>query len=168
MLRSMLKKSSNFLYNIPSFNKLAISANISNQVQPKLDDLYKSVLVEVRGHDQAVLNSYEWFAKTSANELGLKIAKIWEPPVHKKRRTLLKSVFIYKKHRVQYEMRTYFRLFEFKHLTGSTADTYLEYIQRNLPEGVSMKVIKHRIEKLPDHIANHVTEKKTEDSQSKK
>ena len=25
-------------------------------------------------------------------------------------------------------------------LTGSTADTYLEYIQRNLPEGVSMKV----------------------------
>ena len=28
-----------------------------------------------------------------------------------------------------------------KHLTGSTADTYLEYIQRNLPEGVSMKVI---------------------------
>ena len=27
-----------------------------------------------------------------------------------------------------------------KHLTGSTADTYLEYVQRNLPEGVSMKV----------------------------
>ena len=27
-----------------------------------------------------------------------------------------------------------------KHLTGSTADTFLEYVQRNLPEGVSMKV----------------------------
>ena len=27
-----------------------------------------------------------------------------------------------------------------KQLTGSTADTYREYIQRNLPEGVSMKV----------------------------
>ena len=27
-----------------------------------------------------------------------------------------------------------------KQLTGSTANTYREYIQRNLPEGVSMKV----------------------------
>ena len=32
-----------------------------------------------------------------------------------------------------------------KHLTGSTADTYLEYVQRNLPEGVSMKVTLQRI-----------------------
>jgi hypothetical protein len=31
--------------------------------------------------------------------------------------------------------------FQLKHLTGSTADTYLEYVQRNLPEGVAMKVI---------------------------
>lgn len=30
--------------------------------------------------------------------------------------------------------------FQFKHLTGSTADILLEYIQRNLPEGVAMKV----------------------------
>lgn len=33
-------------------------------------------------------------------------------------------------------------IFQLKHLTGSTADTYLEYIQRNLPEGVAMKVTK--------------------------
>ena len=31
-------------------------------------------------------------------------------------------------------------LLQFKHLTGSTADTFLEYIQRNLPEGMAMKV----------------------------
>ena len=37
--------------------------------------------------------------------------------------------------------RTYFHFLTLKHLTGSTADTYLEYTQRNLPEGVSMKVI---------------------------
>jgi hypothetical protein len=30
----------------------------------------------------------------------------------------------------------------FEKLTGSTADTFLEYIQRNLPEGVAMKVTK--------------------------
>ena len=32
-----------------------------------------------------------------------------------------------------------------QHLTGSTADTYLEYVQRNLPEGVSMKVVRHEV-----------------------
>ena len=41
---------------------------------------------------------------------------------------------------------------QFKYLTGSTADTFLEYIERNLPEGVSMRVAKHQLEPLPDHI----------------
>lgn len=36
----------------------------------------------------------------------------------------------------------YVYIFQLTDLTGSTADTYLEYIQRNLPEGVAMKVTK--------------------------
>jgi len=164
MFRTLIARTNslNFLFS-PSSSRLSTLTNRSNQLDQKLDDLYKKIIVEVRGHDKAVLNSYEWFAKTAANELGVKIANIWEPKVFHDRRTLLKSVFIFKKHRVQYEFRTYFRLFEFKHLTGSTADTYLEYIQRNLPEGVSMKVTKHRIEKLPEHIMNYVPVKKLED-----
>lgn len=47
-----------------------------------------------------------------------------------------------KKCRVQYEFRTYFHFVQFLRLTGSTADTFLEYLQRNLPEGVAMKVTK--------------------------
>lgn len=62
-------------------------------------------------------------------------------PVHEKL-TVLKSAFVHKKHRVQYETRTYYRYLELLKLTGSTADTFLEYIQRNLPEGVAMKVTK--------------------------
>jgi small subunit ribosomal protein S10 len=49
-------------------------------------------------------------------------------------------------------MRTYFREFEFKHLTGSTCDTLLEFIQRNLPEGIAMHVHKTRILPLPNHM----------------
>ena len=56
--------------------------------------------------------------------------------------TLLKSIHIYKKHRVQYEIRTYFRHMTFERLTESTAGTFLEYIQRNVPEGVAVKVTK--------------------------
>ena len=53
---------------------------------------------------------------------------------------MLKSVHIFKKHRVQYEIRTHSRLVQVKQITGTTADVFLEYIQRNLPEGVSMSV----------------------------
>ena len=53
---------------------------------------------------------------------------------------MLKSAHIFKKHRVQYEIRTHARLVQIKHITGTTADVYLEYIQRNLPEGISMSV----------------------------
>ena len=37
-------------------------------------------------------------------------------------------------------------------MTGSTADTFLEYIERNLPEGVALKVYKTGIEQMPQHI----------------
>lgn len=53
-------------------------------------------------------------------------------------------------------MRTHYRYLELKHLTGSTANVYLEYIQRNLPEGVAMEVKKTRLEQLPEHIQKPV------------
>lgn len=74
------------------------------------------------------------------------LSSLW-PDKHIKRWTLLKSVHIYKKHRVQYEVRTHFLIMKFARLTGSTADTFLEYVQRNLPEGVAMKVTKVNIDK---------------------
>ena len=49
--------------------------------------------------------------------------------------------------------RTFYHFMTLKHMTGSTADTYLEYIQRNLPEGVSMKIIRHEVKKLYPSIA---------------
>nr|XP_020650285.1 28S ribosomal protein S10, mitochondrial [Pogona vitticeps] len=116
------------------------------------DTLYKRLAVLVKGHDKPVLDSYEYFMVLAAKELGLSVEKVEEPPKKMERFTLLKSVHIYKKHRVQYEIRTHYRYVELKHLTGSTANVYLEYIQRNLPEGVAMEVKKTRLEQLPEHI----------------
>ncbi|KAG7461050.1 hypothetical protein MATL_G00205910 [Megalops atlanticus] len=116
------------------------------------DQLYQKVSVLVKGHDRAVLDSYEFFATLAAQELGISIGKVFEPPKNIERMTLLKSVHIFKKHRVQYEMRTHYRCIELEHVTGSTAEVYLEYIQRNLPEGVAMVVTKTAIEKIPEHI----------------
>ncbi|KAM7395317.1 hypothetical protein PAMA_006878 [Pampus argenteus] len=116
------------------------------------DTLFQRVSVLVKGHDRAVLDSYEFFTTMAAKELGIDIGKVFEPPKDMERFTLLKSVHIFKKHRVQYEMRTHYRCIELTHITGSTLKVYLEYIQRNLPEGVAMEVTKTAMENIPDHI----------------
>lgn len=41
-------------------------------------------------------------------------------------------------------------VWQVKNVTGDTADTFLEYIQRNIPEGVSMGVEQTALESLPD------------------
>ncbi|XP_012660320.1 28S ribosomal protein S10, mitochondrial isoform X2 [Otolemur garnettii] len=131
------------------------------------DTLYKRLSVLVKGHDKAVLDSYEHFAVLAAKELGISV-KVHEPPRKIERFTLLKSVHIFKKHRVQYEMRTLYRCLELQHLTGSTADVYLEYIQRNLPEGVAMEVTKTKLEQLPEHIKEPIWETVPEEKKETK
>uniref|UniRef100_UPI00358F48D6 small ribosomal subunit protein uS10m n=1 Tax=Myxine glutinosa TaxID=7769 RepID=UPI00358F48D6 len=126
------------------------------------DDLFRQLIVRVKGHDTAVLDSYEFFVSLAARELEITLDKIWVPKKVFERFTLLKSVHIYKNHRVQYEMRTYGRVFEVRHITGSTARVFLEYIQRNLPEGVAMEVTWHRLEKLPNHILEPVWKPETD------
>lgn len=76
----------------------------------------------------------------------------WKPFRHIVRRALLASRFVHKDAREFYEFRTYFLMMEFKNLTGSTMDTFLEYIERNLPEGVHMKTTKTELAQLPEHL----------------
>ncbi|ESO12040.1 hypothetical protein HELRODRAFT_135844, partial [Helobdella robusta] len=116
------------------------------------DVLYKTITIELKGHELAVMKSYEQFLTMAANELDISICKVWSPPRSIRRWTLLKSVHIYRKHMVQYETRTAYRVVQLKNLTGSTANTFLEYIQRNLPEGMAMKITRESIEPLPDHL----------------
>lgn len=40
----------------------------------------------------------------------------------------------------------------FHRLTGSTLSTFLEYIERNVPEGVALKATKIELLPLPDHM----------------
>ncbi|KAM9316842.1 small ribosomal subunit protein uS10m [Gastrophryne carolinensis] len=120
------------------------------------DTLYKKIEVLVKGHDKAVLDSYEYFTVLAAEELGISVERVYEPKRKIERFTLLKSIHIFKNHRVQYEMRTHYRCLELKQLTGSTANVYLEYIQRNLPEGVALEITKTKIEKLPEHLKQPV------------
>jgi len=122
----------------------------------ELDKLYKTVEFECRSNDPAVLRSYTQFATMAANELGIQVGKCWSPrKAHHERYTLLRSIHVHKKCRVQYEVRTWFRFIHFHKLTGSTAETFLEYTQRNLPEGVALKVTKVLLDNIPDSVSSH-------------
>ncbi|KAM4878023.1 LOW QUALITY PROTEIN: small ribosomal subunit protein uS10m-like [Thomomys bottae] len=131
-------------------------------------DIYKRLSILVKGHDKSVLDSYEYFAMLAAKQLGISV-KVHEPPKKIERFSLLKSVHIFKKHGIQYEMRTLYRCLELEHVTGCTAKVYLEYIQRNLPDGVAMEVTKTQLEQLPEHITKptwKTVPKETEESKS--
>jgi len=114
--------------------------------------LFGDVKLKVRGSDEAVLDSYTQFVQRAATTLNLDISGKIVIPMHIEKRTLLKSPHVYKTHRYQYELRTHARMLQLRQLTGNTADIFLEYIQRNLPEGVSMSVETTELESMPDYL----------------
>ncbi|XP_022329144.2 uncharacterized protein LOC111128042 isoform X1 [Crassostrea virginica] len=138
---------------LQNFSLRGLSTQDRQPSQQTEDDLYSKIMIEVKGHDPKVLDSYYWYLKQTAYhlDLGPNDTYVQKKPVIDKL-TLNKSVHVYKKHRVQYEARTHYRTFIYYYLTGSTASTFLEYIQRNLPEGVAMKVTKFKMERLPEHL----------------
>lgn len=114
--------------------------------------LYSLINVKVKGSDEAVLKSYTEFIMKAASHLKLDISGRILLPTSIQRHTVLKSPHIYKKHRAQYEIRTHARMLQVKNVTGDTADTFLEYIQRNIPEGVSMSIEQTALESLPEFL----------------
>lgn len=112
--------------------------------------LYSLISVKVKGTDEAVLKSYTEFILMAAAHLNIDISKRIILPTSIQRHTVLKSPHIYKKHRAQYEVRTHARMLQVSNVTGDTANTFLEYIQRNIPEGVSMSVEQTSLEPFPE------------------
>ncbi|KAF3423632.1 hypothetical protein E2986_04527 [Frieseomelitta varia] len=145
-LSEKLKESKTSIKSAPE-NLIEASDGNTSSVSTEVDKLYKKLEIEVRGNDAAVLKSYGEFAVMAANHLDIIVGRhvAIRKPVFE-RLTVLKSVHVHKKHRVQYETRTYYRYLDLFNLTGSTADTYLEYIERNLPEGVELQTLPETVQ----------------------
>ncbi|VDL60778.1 unnamed protein product [Hymenolepis diminuta] len=120
------------------------------------DILIKKLQLEVKGHEPAVLKSYESFVKSVCDHFELNcFVETRYSPIYD-RLSMNKSPFIHKKHQRQYEFRSYVKTFTIPNLTGCTANVFLEYIQRNLPGGVHMIVNQHRVESLPAALQDSV------------
>ncbi|KAE9416660.1 hypothetical protein Angca_009928, partial [Angiostrongylus cantonensis] len=114
------------------------SAMTTPSEPPMPDKLYSSIELEYRGHDPEVLKSYTKFVEISSyfvcTHLNLTRGRFQVVPYVRWIQPALRSKFVHKKYKLHYETRTHITLFEVRNLTGSTASTFLEYIQRNIPE----------------------------------
>jgi small subunit ribosomal protein S10 len=118
------------------------------------DKLFKKIDLEVRGHDKAVLLSYVTFVKNACEHLGIENSPVTHLRYVKWVQPLLRAKFAKKKYKLHYETRTHIKQMSVHNLTGSTASTFLEYTQRNIPEGVAMKVSYEELCALPPTITN--------------
>ncbi|VDL75366.1 unnamed protein product [Nippostrongylus brasiliensis] len=119
---------------------------------PMPDKLYSSIELEYRGHDPEVLKSYTKFLESVCTHLDITRGQFQVLPYVRWVQPALRSKFVHKKYKLHYETRTHITKFEVLNLTGSTASTFLEYIQRNIPEGVGMRVGYVEMQPLPPTI----------------
>lgn len=145
---------------LPLANLKCLSSQPQTELAvPQKDKLYSRLEIELKGIEPEVMKSYAWYAQKSAEHLGIQVGRCYAARKSDKDRwTVLKSVHVHSKHLVSYEARTYYRFLNFHNLTQSTLETFLEYIQRNLPEGTAMKATKVEIQKLPEHIEQAMLE----------
>uniref|UniRef100_A0A914W280 Small ribosomal subunit protein uS10m n=1 Tax=Plectus sambesii TaxID=2011161 RepID=A0A914W280_9BILA len=106
----------------------------STAASDERDTLFSSIDLELRGHDNSVLDSYITFVQSTCGHLEVEVGAAETLPTIKWLQNVLKSKHVHKKHKVQYETRTNVRRVQLNRLTGSTASSLLEYVQRNLPE----------------------------------
>lgn len=55
---------------------LVLSSKMQVSVSDEPETLYKRLSILVKGHDKAVLDSYEYFAVLAAKELGISVEKV--------------------------------------------------------------------------------------------
>uniref|UniRef100_A0A8R1DFY7 Small ribosomal subunit protein uS10m n=1 Tax=Caenorhabditis japonica TaxID=281687 RepID=A0A8R1DFY7_CAEJA len=133
----------------------AVNPADQQQVQATLPDkLFSSVELEYRAHDKAVLKSYTTFLQSVCTHLDITQGRHEVLPYIRWVQPALRSKFVHKKYKLHYETRTHITKFEILNVTGSTASTFLEYIQRNIPEGVGMRVGYTELQPLPLTIQN--------------
>uniref|UniRef100_A0A7E4W8V3 Small ribosomal subunit protein uS10m n=1 Tax=Panagrellus redivivus TaxID=6233 RepID=A0A7E4W8V3_PANRE len=131
---------------------LATQVAQSTSAEPELDKLFKKIEIEVRGHDKAVLQSYMTFVHNACNQLDITATPTENLPYVRWVQPLLRSKFAHKKYKLHYETRTHIKKCSVVNVTGSTSSTLLEYLQRQVPEGVAMKVTYEEICAFPETI----------------
>ncbi|KAE9554480.1 hypothetical protein FO519_002291 [Halicephalobus sp. NKZ332] len=137
---------------------LSSVVNQPSTAAPQPDKLFRQIELEVRGHDKAVLQSYMTFVHNACENLNIDCTPTENLPYVRWVQWLLRSKFVHKKYKLHYETRTYINKCSVLNVTGSTASTLLEYLQRQVPEGVGMKITYEELCQFPDPVKEKISQ----------
>jgi len=95
------------------------------------------IRIKIRAYDHKIIDQSTKTIIDTANRSGAKIVGPIPLPTEKNKFTVLKSTFVHKDSRDQYEMRTHKRLIDIIEPTSKTVDSLMNL---NLPAGVDVEI----------------------------
>lgn len=105
-------------------------------VQPE-EEIEQRIRVKIRAYDSKIIDQSCRTILETARRTGARVQGPIPLPTERNRYTVLRSTFIHKNARDQYEIRTHKRLIDIYNTTAKTID---ELSHLNLPAGVDVEI----------------------------
>lgn len=109
----------------------------TTEEQPAAPDVAPRIRVKIRAYDNKIIDKSTKTIIDTVTRSGAQVVGPVPLPTEKKKYTVLKSTFVHKNARDQYEMRVHKRLID---IVGAGAKTIDELSNLNLPAGVDIEI----------------------------
>ncbi len=122
-----------FLNNMVAIKKIPVSV----KKEEETEDSKQKIRIKIRAYDHKIIDQSTRTIMETVERTGVKILGPIPLPTEKKKYTVLKSSFVHKNSREQYEMRIHKRLLDIFDPTPKTIDSLQNL---NLPSGVDVEI----------------------------
>lgn len=117
------------------FKQMTTDTEVKNKVNG--EDKGPKVRIKIRAYDHKIIDQSTKTIIETATRNGAKVIGPIPLPTEKAKFTVLKSTFVHKNSRDQFEMRTHKRLIDIVDLTPKTVDSLMSL---SLPAGVDVEI----------------------------
>ena len=123
---------------LSSFTAMAIKKiPISSRRVSEEEEIKQKIRIKIRAYDHKIIDQSTRTIIETAQRTGAEVVGPIPLPTEKKKYTVLKSSFVHKDARDQYEMRIHKRLLDILNPTAKTIDSLSSI---NLPAGVDVEI----------------------------
>ncbi len=109
----------------------------SRKAEEETEESKQKIRIKIRAYDHKIIDQSTKTIMDTVERTGAKISGPIPLPTEKKKYTVLKSSFVHKDSREQYEMRIHKRLLDILDPTPKTVDSLTNL---NLPAGVDIEI----------------------------
>ncbi|XP_068728626.1 small ribosomal subunit protein uS10m-like isoform X3 [Montipora capricornis] len=128
-------------YNLPNkCCQFATIAEIESKQFLKRRLVYFNLLIKLEGLDGAVLDNLSQFVVSSSKMMNLQVTKKFNLATEKFSQTLAYPPDSYRKQSLTYHLKKHGRMIEIGEVPVEKADIFIQYLQDNVPVGVSVKM----------------------------